>query len=920
MSYSAPSLRVYQEFTPQLNGNTLPLPACVVAPRYGLHRFSEIEEQALLGEYDPASGNQYTQWPDKSPGGVVELSSSDVYMESAVLKYSDFNLSGAAGATGWDGLISDGSNEVRSEALVFATANGVDRDSSLGTRDVQLGDYVKVVSGSTVMETTVSGVKADLTAAAVASVTADAGNQPSIGSTSATVTEHIASTEFSVSADASSYDGLDDGAVEEVYTVKVTDTSGDVRNTRVMIISASGKDDVAELYLNDTGVANALGTRGATFTVTASPSLASSSSESSNSSSSESSSSSSMSESSSSYSESESSSSESSNIDRQLVVGDYWEVEVKQAFTPTTPVSGGTYNGTRDTEYLLEIVDGGVVGSDLIKIQPYTTNGYDGGAVIDVSDAGTYTLGNHGVTFSVSSGEQYCAGDVFSIEAAAEADGPMKTLILADKLTGLTTTDPLSITLGLSDTFELDESYWNASASSITVAAAAKKVGSYLGASQSFDILSGVLYMDYRELMPSAAMDVESLSDVTMVEDALGPAVPENPISLMVKIALMGSAGTAVYYTGLISDDKAGYEDALGRLTKVADVYRLIPHDTSREIADDFQAHVSAMSDPGTALFRVLWRGLDIDRDFVLADEDSAGNELLVEVTGTSLTATLGEFVTDGVRPGDTVRVNYRLDNVGSIIYDTYTVDHVVSETEITLVSGPASPISPARKCEIWRTATLSEYADLISAEAKHHNDRRVVAVWADKISIDGHEDLSKAYLCALLAGMASALAPHQPLSLIDIPYVSLEDTVGFWTSHLDEMGASGVYLVVRDVSGVVYTRHQITTDTSDVFTREQTVTANLDHICRDFKSNVSDLYGRGNVSDAMLRLIESRVDRTSAVIMGRSYPATIGPQMESLVITRLEKDPVLRDQIWVEMDVDGPVPLNHLSLKFRLV
>jgi hypothetical protein len=253
------------------------------------------------------------------------------------------------------------------------------------------------------------------------------------------------------------------------------------------------------------------------------------------------------------------------------------------------------------------------------------------------------------------------------------------------------------------------------------------------------------------------------------------------------------------------------------------------------------------------------------------------------------------------------------------MIYDTYVIDHVVSQDTLTLTSGPSSPISPARKVEIWRTATLTEYADLISEEAVHHADRRVTAIWSDKLSLLGFEDLSKAYLCAMLAGMLSSGAPHLPMSLVPI-HADIEDTVGFWSHHYDMMAGDGVWLVVKDVAGTVYTRHQVTTDMTDVFTREQTVTANLDHICRDFKANVSDLYGRGNVSEAMLRLIESRIDKTTSMILSRSYPATIGPQIHTLTIAKLEIDKVLRDQIWAEFDVDGPVPLNRLSLKFRLI
>lgn len=928
MAYTPPSLKVYQEFSPLLTSNTLPLYACIAAPQYGMHRFTVDAEKASLGDYDAVAGNAFTAWPDSTSGSTIDVATSALWMEDAKVRYDLFSLTGTdkdpGAGTSWDGLLTNGGNKIRSHYNVFRTANGTSRSSRYGTRDVALGDYVKVTYGATTVETTVAGVEADVDAATIGAITAAATNQAAVAAASAVVTEHIASSEFTVTASAASYDGLADGNVEETYTVTVIATDGTLEGTTVRIASASGNDDVAAQLLNGSGVANTLGSRGATFTITSSPSLASTSSESSNSSSSQSSLVSSSSQSISSSSSSQSSntmseSSSSSNTDRKLVVGDYFTADCEMQYTVPSPVEGGTYAGSRDTTYILTVSEGGTIGTDSVKFLPTTTNGYDSAIEIVASAAGTYAAGNYGAEFTVNAGEQYDKGDVYTIAVTAEADGAIKTVILADKLTGAVTTTPLSVTFGLIDTFRMDSTNWTASTGAINVAAAARHTAAYLGTTATFAILAADMYVDYRELLTANTTMMASLDDVADVEAALGPIVPENPLALMVYCALLGSDGTPVYYIGVEADTVAGYTEALSKLTDVSEPYSIVAYNTSEDVSDIVQAHVLAMSTPDKAEFRIMWRGIDVERIYGVYTEE-AGSEILSAVTGTALTSSNAKFVTNGIAAGDYVRINYRVDGVGATIYDTYTVASVVSEDELTLVAGPSSPLVVEVKTEIWRNASLAQYAANISAVATHHVNRRVRAVWSEPLEIAGFADLSKAYLCALLAGMRSAAAPHQPLSRVTVPYITLDTQANFGATYLNSMAGNGVWLVVESVDGTAYTRHQLTTDPTDLYTSEDTITTNLDHISRDYRDAVSDLYGKGNVSTAMLRLIEGRVAAMTSQILGRSYSDIIGPQMDSIKVTRLEIDTSLKDQIWVEFEPVLPAPLNHLVLKFRLV
>ena len=132
-------------------------------------------------------------------------------------------------------------------------------------------------------------------------------------------------------------------------------------------------------------------------------------------------------------------------------------------------------------------------------------------------------------------------------------------------------------------------------------------------------------------------------------------------------------------------------------------------------------------------------------------------------------------------------------------------------------------------------------------------------------------------------------------------------------------MAGSGIWIVRTNLDGEVFTRHQVTTDNDDINMREDTITTNLDHISRDFKSALSDLYGRGNVSNQMIELIRSRVNATASDISGRNYPDTIGPQLQDIEITKLERDPVLRDHVDIVIEPVLPYPLNNLNVYIRV-
>lgn len=868
MSYVLPALKVHQEFEAIANATDNRLYACIIAPNYGLHRYSEEDEKAELGAYDPAISNVFTQYPDKTAGSSIDVDYNRIFVEDGVLEYHSESM-------GSGSLLTDGGNKFRSSALVFKTANGVSRSGVFGTRDVQIGDPIKVTVDGDEFDTVVAGLIADIDAATVQAVP-DLVNSP-IAQAAAFAKDISGLTQTTMDiteAGASDYRGLGAGVISEVYTLEVLTTSGGVTGTTVKVTSASGLDDVASTTL--ALLATAIGTRGLLVDFVAG--------------------------------------------DVVFSVGDIFTISIDELYALPVAAASGTYTGAKDTQYIVTVVTGGTIadaGDADPVLQITTTNGADSADPVTVSALGNIAIGNYGVVLELDAGdEQLIKGASFTIDVTAEGEGAVKTIAIAENLTGKVTTDTLEVDFRLEADFELEGDQWTSDESSITVIAGAAHTNTYLGTSQDMDIISGDLFIQYRELLQLFAETISSVQSLSEASLVCGPAVVDNPLGLLVNKALTNSNGVEVYFVSLAVDSDSGYGDAIDSLTTEPTVYSLVPYSNSLSVRDAVKAHCLDMSTPEKGRWRIYWVSAETDRITAVYTELASGGDILGEVTGNTVSATDALFVTNGTEAGDTYRTNYSTDAYGNVSYDEYVIDSVDSEEELTLLNGPE--ILVPIKAEIWRESTKSEYADDISTIATHSNHRRGYAIWSEPVfDGDNPDGMPISAVCAALAGLRSGAAPHQPLTNVSVAGFSMERSVNFRSSELNTMAGNGVWLVVQTLEGQVYNRHQVSTDNQDINHREQTITTNLDHISRDFKAAMSDFYGRGNVSPSMLRLIRYTAEQQITVIQSRPYSDTIGPQILSAEITKLQVNEVLRDAVDLVIEPVLPYPLNNLDVYF---
>lgn len=891
MAYSEPHLEFYQNLVEEASPARRPLYSCIVGPNYALHRFSETSEKALMGLYDELAASTVYPWPDSETGTIVDTDSAKIMLENTKLRY----LTGVANAN----LTADNGNRIAADFVVKSN-DAADRDTALGTRDVQVGDVIGLSwnGGIDTFETIVAGFVPDVVPGTTDPTNAFA---TSFGDTTQGATETVASpTAYTTTYDATAYDGLADGYPLDTYTIVVeatgtgTGSGGTLDGTRLRITSDGGDaSSVVELGVANWDGGNSryevdLGARGGLLQI-ADPASGT------------------------------------------VAIGDFWKVAVSQTYTEVDVTNAaefdtiGPYTGSINSQYILTVTQGGTAGTDDIKFSYRTNNSADTNGTITAlasevtGGSADYAIGLKGMTLRIFDATQFCTGDIIVFDVLAQADGPIYTIIARDTIPALAA-DDLDMSLYDIATVELITPYIDLTQDDITVYASAEVESDILGVAASYPVFGGYLYADYREQRTIGANVIGTI-DSGDGTSTLGPAVQENPLALGVSKAREGAEGTPVYYVMIESEDSAGYQAAFDVLSDVRDPYSLICLTDDQDIQDELVAHVNEQSSSENNNWNICWVP-NLAQPTVLVTATLGNGDPL---QGTIVEYSPGEyrqvdavgalFETSGVRAGDLYRTSYGTDVDGNVTYDEYVVDRVVDEETLILVSGPIAPISVPIASEIWRPLTKDEYATELGNYPTRYNNRRVRVIYAD-----GHEDSDGAslplyYACCTAAGQRSNANPHESLSRKTVPGTYMNPVYKFSKTQLNTIAAGGNWIITKNLDGSITHRHQLTsvTDPDDLAAREDSITTNLDDISRGLYETMDAVYGKGNASDETLSVYRFRVYNYMESVQGRIYPEILGSQVSDYEITEMIIHPVHKDTVVCRMALTLPPPLNSM-------
>ncbi len=934
-SYVKPQVLVFQEFTIVPTEITEPLRAHITGAHAILHRYSDSDEKpaCLVGAYDPTQDTCYT-WPGRLAGSRVDMSYVKVFIDDAMLKYYEHNIgeldttiTAVSGKTNW----------IQATDLAFKS-NGAayPRSSVFNDRDVQLGDmvYVRAVDvedDCTEYELTtyVTGFASETVASSVDAAESANTNQDTVASSSAVVTK-IGGADNCVdiaSADASAYDALVDGDVEEEYTIEVVKSSvAGCTSARLRVRSASGNDDVAEVTPEDWGVPTAIGTRGLTVTFDYDPGAGCSLS-----------------------------AAEDGVEPDVLVVGQKWRVVVSQAFTAVNATSGGDYEGEKNDIYVVECTKGGE-WNDLPEIMVRTVKGLDFSGPTEVTDDNIdIPIGSNGVTIKFHGAAEGDAvsglrkGDKWYITCVSSKAGPVRKLILRDDLPpGIANAADIDLKLYIKDNIQVSKNragfapmtnYYTEE----TQICVQEGIVAYHpewtdgGVEQPLNVTAGRVYVEYREWLSELADQVNAVATVGELDVLKGQLHPDNPLKWGVYKALANSNGTVVKYTAVANpDDLDSWVEVLERLKGRDDFYNMIPmtfdvqiqnlwaaqiDGESNEIANNWKGGFFALAaEPtkkvageGALIGGVSGNVVDEPVLATLADNPNATN---TQYTLLQVTSGNGYFITNDVKPGDIVRYNYTVDGFGEEQYEEYVVDQVLSESSLLLYTGGDLAVSIGQRVEIYHTLNRNEIADDIATRAGAFSNRRICAVWPDQVGEAGTLQPGY-YLAAALGGLASGVVPHQPLTNVEV--AGFDDFTRsykyFNETQLNRMAEAGVWIVTEDRDGTPHTRHALTTDNLDLNRREEMIRRNVDSISYLFLRRLRPYIGRTNATPSMVRTLRALVEQTIIYLKNNGYTPELGSQLIEGEIRILRIHPLLRDRIEIVLDLTVPAPLNNIEL-----
>nr|MDD3088819.1 hypothetical protein [Candidatus Omnitrophota bacterium] len=261
----------------------------------------------------------------------------------------------------------------------------------------------------------------------------------------------------------------------------------------------------------------------------------------------------------------------------------------------------------------------------------------------------------------------------------------------------------------------------------------------------------------------------------------------------------------------------------------------------------------------------------------------------------------------------------YRQDATGAEVYDSYIVESVDSETQLTLTTSVSPQVVVAVKTELWRTRTNAALATAIAAQVAV-TTRRASPVFVDGAEMLGETSLSSSYAAAAAAGMRCAQPPHRPLTNLAFTSLGGTNTHNFSDDELDTIAARGVWIISKREDDTVVTRHQLTSDMSVIDYMEQSYTTNLDSISKDVRDILKPYHGNSNITNSLINLLATKITGKLYEISNRDYAANIGPQLTSYSVERIYKDPTAKTTLLTDLEYGLPDPFTYARVTERAI
>ena len=210
------------------------------------------------------------------------------------------------------------------------------------------------------------------------------------------------------------------------------------------------------------------------------------------------------------------------------------------------------------------------------------------------------------------------------------------------------------------------------------------------------------------------------------------------------------------------------------------------------------------------------------------------------------------------------------------------------------------------------RNLIVDTMADITGGASGYQNRR---LVWmqpeAYSASVGGTTTRVPGYhFCASLAAMIGELSPSQPYT--NLPVAGYTAPLGssdlFSETQMATAAAGGVWWNIQDTpGGAVFSRHQLTTNTATLKTRELSIIVAVDYVAKLLRNQVQRYVGRNNITKALLTSISIGV---SGALSGVS-----GSIVASASLTSISQSATSPDTVVLVVSITPFYPANTISI-----
>ena len=465
---------------------------------------------------------------------------------------------------------------------------------------------------------------------------------------------------------------------------------------------------------------------------------------------------------------------------------------------------------------------------------------------------------------------------------------------------------------------------------------------------------SGTLYVQFKALRKdvSAVAQVAGvirMSDVATLSAVLDPLTEENPLGLGMYLMMLNAPtfeckGLGIDEVSAAAPEGTGpaWARAAG-LLEAEEVYALAPL-TQDEVAHSMWiTHADVMSGPEEGGERIVFfnkkmpsrnvSGIALsgsqanttsNENEVHLDGDPTSGLLALGIRGPAISEDkmvyLEITVDDELRRYNVAYVNGALIDVRTSFsssdtnvddfFSTAAIDTPIIDQPYSLKVRGASLVIPGSNPSRLDYGLVSE---TVATANSTFADRRAYSVFPDtiKTTIAGIEKkLPGYYGCACAVGMVASKPPQQPFT--NYPMTGLTGVVGtekFTKRQLNVMAGGGTYILMQDAIGApVVCRHQLSTDTGSVETRELSITKVVDFTAKILRLAVRKFIGI-NVINA--GLLDSLSTTTHAVLKFLEEAGVLNGS----AINNIMQDATNKDTVLIDVTLDVPYPCNYIKL-----